>query len=132
MNLLRALLVFWLSLAVPTTAVAAATQSEHCNRMAAVASTSGDSHAGHDMQNMSHAQHMQDSPAPTPEDTPADGCQCGCNCSSHHCASSASSLLTGLHQVADFSVDDQQRAFAVPLRTASAHHLDLLRPPSLT
>ncbi len=85
------------------------------------------------MQGMSHAEHQQHM-AKVGADTkvPANGCQCGCNCISSHCVSSASGLMNGAYAVVSLSVNDGLHAHAGPTRTAAAHHLDLLRPPSLT
>jgi hypothetical protein len=102
--------------------------------MAPATATKSDAHAAHDMKSMSHAEHMQHmASADSEAEKPAkSGCQCGCNCSGYHCVSSASGFPAGIYVVAAFSAGDGQRVYAKPTRTASAHHLDLLRPPSLT
>lgn len=129
---LRVVLALWLSLAVPTGALASATQP--CSGMAPTSTASQDAHAGHDMKGASGAEHLQHMAAADsdPEESSKSGCQCGCNCSGYHCVSSASGLPTGTYAVAAFSANDGLRLHAGAARTAAAHHLDLLRPPSLT
>jgi len=136
MKLLRLFLALWLSLAMPATALAAVLNADHCSRMPVPTPASSNEHAGHDMQSMSraeHVQHMQQAGATTADtDAPSNGCKCGCDCASHHCVAGASGVLAGSMPGGAFAFGaGEQLAYVGPSRKASAHHLDLLRPPSL-
>ncbi|MGQ0586525.1 MAG: hypothetical protein ACT4PK_04915 [Gammaproteobacteria bacterium] len=133
MKKLRLLVALCLSLTVPAAALASVVNAGHCQMKPAARASTG-AHAGHDMGAMQHAQHMQQmAAADAPAKSAPSGCTCGCKCTSDHCVSGASGLLTGPRTEADFvSSDGSLRTQAMPSRTASAHHLDLLRPPSLT
>lgn len=136
MNMLRVLLSLLLCLSVPASALASVTQSGPCARMSAEGASpaSSDAHAGHQMQGMDHSQHMLHAGAAKAEENAKTslGCACGCDCTSHHCFSGASGLLTGLATAVAFAEGDDQHPHTGAARTASAHHLEILRPPSLT
>ena len=132
MKKLRLLVALCLSLTVPTAALASVVNAGHCQMKPPSASTG--EHAGHDMGAMQHGQHVKQMATAASEAKSAlNACKCGCKCTSDHCVSSSSGLLTGPRADGDFTTGDGAlRAQAMPSRTASAHHLDLLRPPSLT
>jgi hypothetical protein len=131
MKSLRLLVALCLSLTVPAAALASAVNAGHCQMTQSAPAGAGE-HAGHDMGDMQHAQHLQAGTDAVAKVAP-NGCTCGCKCTSDQCVSSASGLLTGPRIAGDFATSDALlRSRAVASRTASAHHLDLLRPPSLT
>ncbi len=133
MRFLRLILIGWLVIAVPTTAVASIMNKGHCQQMQEKPMAAGMDHSQHAMhkqqsanpQSMSHAMH-QDKQA-------QNGCTCGCNCFSQHCATGFSGLMSGLSTVADFFDGiSLQTLRAESGHLTSAHHLDLLRPPTLS
>lgn len=138
MNTARMLVSLLLCLTMPASALASVTQGEHCARLntAETSPTLSDAHAGHDMQGMDHSQHMPDADADAAKAENSDktslGCACGCDCTSRHCFSSASGFLSGMSAAVALVAGDDQHPDATATRTASAHHLDLIRPPSLT
>jgi hypothetical protein len=129
------LLVLWLSLSVPTAALASVVSAEHCQR-GKTASSAMAGHAQHamyaDMQmNGDHLQHLDHAAKPV-KASDDNGCSCGCNCGSTHCASSCASFMAIGTFKGALAVQASSRLFlGDPARPATAHHLDLLRPPSL-
>lgn len=130
MSFLRALVVSFVAVCVPTTAMASVIKAGCQMRGAAVASeemVDHSMHAGHAMTDMDTMNH---STAPEPIQKASAGCDCGCNCATSHCASSATGLFsTPLLSGAIFAKDSQPLS-AVPQHLSAAHHLDLLRPPT--
>ena len=133
MLFLRLLLICWLAVAVPTTAAASIINEGHCQRMQEKPVAAGMNHALHSM----HTQPSADSMAMDHMNHQAkqsdSGCTCGCNCSNQHCTTGFSSLMGGLSASPDFfDGTTRQIASVQPSNLASAHHLDLLRPPTLS
>jgi hypothetical protein len=133
MRLLRLILIGWLAIAVPTAAVASIVNAGHCQQMQEKPMAAGMDHSQHSM----HAQDSSGSMAMAQMDhkpKPADnGCTCGCTCIGQHCATSFSSLMGALYIPSGlFDGTAQQIARMQPGHLTSAHHLDLLRPPTLS
>lgn len=123
-----------LSLTVPMVGVASVVNVEHCQRSKAVASAMVE-HAQHtlhaDMQmDDEHARHMVH--AAKPAKAGDDACSCGCKCDNTHCATSCAGLMAvgGMRDV-QAANPDSRKFFSGPTHPVAAHHLDLLRPPSL-
>jgi uncharacterized protein involved in copper resistance len=134
MSLLRLLIVLWLSLSVPTAALASVVNAEHCQRGKAASSEMAEHaqhamHAGMQMDG-DHAQHMAH--AAKSVKTSDGGCSCGCKCNNTHCATSCAGLMAfgGMRGVLVASPDSRQFVSG-PVHPVAAHHLDLLRPPIL-
>lgn len=134
MSLLRLLLVLWLSLSVPTAALASVVSAEHCQRGKATTSamTEHAQHAMHAGMKMDgdHAQHMAH--ADKPGKSSDGGCSCGCKCGNTDCATSCAGLMAfgGMRGVLAAGPEFRKRVSG-PADPVAAHHLDLLRPPSL-
>lgn len=134
MKFFRILIVLWLSLAVPTAALASLVNEGHCQRDSAASTPATDNaqhamHAGMQMQDP-HAQHLAQAAKLTKADQ--SHCGCGCNCSGTHCATSCSGLMAMGALRGVFSPDaDTRQLSSEPARPVTAHLLELLRPPSL-
>ncbi|MGH8530765.1 MAG: hypothetical protein ACRETN_13140 [Nevskiales bacterium] len=134
MSLLRIILAFWLSLAVPTAALASAMNEGHCQRANPIATAAASGHGQHAMHAAmqgEHAQHMV--PAGKITKSEKNPCSCGCNCSGTHCATSCGGAMAsgGFRDVYSFG-PSFGLSMARPAQAVAAHTLDLLRPPSLT
>lgn len=133
MRYLRLILSFWLAIAVPTTAMASLVNADHCQRMQESQAMAGMDHA-------QHARHMQSAPdgsdktsVQNPVQHADSGCTCGCNCFNAHCAAAFLGFMDGLLAQADFYDGPVVLASRTqPGHLASAHHLELLRPPTLS
>jgi hypothetical protein len=128
MSLLRLFLVCWLTIAVPTAALASVVNAGHCQRL---------QQGTQAMPGMDHSQHMRHvmhdpSQAPQQDRRSSHGCTCGCYCLEQHCTAGFSGFLgaTGI-QPAFPAGAGSQILQAEPGHLASAHPLDLIRPPSL-
>lgn len=134
-KLLRALLILWLSLSVPTMAMASVVNGDHCKRtgMAGMSHEAHGKHAMHAemMMQGEHASHMAH--AGDVVKTDKTHCSCGCNCSGSHCVTSCAGLLavSGLRDFLNGGRDSRLPTSG-SARALAAHHLDLLRPPSLS
>lgn len=92
------------------------------------------------MDHSQHSMHAQDSSGSMAmmqmahQAMPADnGCTCGCNCFNQRCTTSFSSLTSVLYISSGlFDGTAQQIARMQSGHLTSAHHLDLLRPPTLS
>jgi hypothetical protein len=132
MQLLHLMLVLWLSLSVPTAALASVVSAEHCQHGKPTIASVHTQHAMHADMPMhgEHAQHMAHAGQQAKVDK--SHCSCGCNCSNSHCATSC----TGLMAVGGFRDSlgvsrDLRLIISGPTHPIAARHLDLLRPPSL-
>lgn len=133
MRILNLFLIGWLAIAVPTTAMASIINTDHCQRMKKDQSMSGMNHAQHampmqssvDAATMAHLEHQKKQTD--------NGCNCGCNCSNQHCATSFTSFMGGLPTMTSFFDGTTQNILRTqPGHLTSAHHLELLRPPTLS
>jgi hypothetical protein len=133
MKLFRLVVLLWLSLSVPTAALASVVSAEHCQRGKPAAGASAHAqhamHAGMSMQG-EHAQHMAHAGQQAKVDN--SHCSCGCNCSNSHCATSCTGLMAvgGFRDSLSVSRDHRLITSGSP-HPIAALHLDLLRPPSL-
>ena len=134
MALLRLFLVFWLSLSVPTVALASLVNAEHCQRgKVAATTTSGHSqhamHAG--MESMGdHTQQLAHPGQSASGDKTL--CDCGCNCSNVRCATSGAGLMAGGASRDFFNLyQDQRLIFSGSASPLAGYSLNLFRPPSL-
>lgn len=133
MTLLRVLLVAWLLVAVPTTALAGLFAGGQCRMAQASASKMAQVHAGHRMQSADldgdGATMALTGDGPNAE---SEGCTCDCSCTgTHHCTSGGSGFL-GNSMTEGVRLDEVDRGTVTAdvTQVASAHHLDLLRPPT--
>lgn len=132
MALLRVLLVLWLALCVPTTALAGLLQQGHCSMEDAAAVKAAE--VDHSL----HAGHSMDAGHGTPQasdtalsvDKAEAGCKCGCNCSADHCTSGVSGFVSTSERSTDLGSADSHALPVSVQGAAAAHHLDLLRPPA--
>jgi hypothetical protein len=132
---LHLLLVVWLSLSVPTAALASAFSAEHCQRgkPAATAMAGHAQHALHaDMQMDGDQAQYPDHTAKPIKTSSGDDCSCGCNCGSTHCASGCTGFMAvGALKQPPAAQANSRLLLGGAARPSTAHHLDLLRPPSL-
>jgi hypothetical protein len=133
MRILRLLLLGWLAVAVPVTAMASIVNTGHCQRIQQTPMAAVVDHSQHG----AHARHPADSMEIShmgQQKAQADrGCNCGCNCFAQHCTTGFSGLMGGLYAASGFFDGvAQQGVRALPGTLASAHHLELLRPPTLS
>lgn len=137
MALLRAVVISCLMVAVPTTAVASAVKLGCKMRQQAAQAPSDHAdhskHAGHDM----HAGHASERAAASDHSSNAktalgsSDCTCGCKCSAHHCTPGSFGFLSAAPAGGlAFSAVDSRPLAASNQHLSSAHHLDLLRPPT--
>jgi len=131
MHPLRVVLILWLAAAMPTVTLAAHVNTDHCQRLQQETTAAVMDHSLHG--------HTAGSAALAAADTAhrdaaglMSGCACGCNCFSQNCATGLSSLMGAAPVISDFfDSTAQQRVRFTPGKLASAHLLDLLRPPTL-
>ena len=130
MKWFRILMVLWLTVSVPTAALAAAMNSEHFQRNKPVTTTSIHSqHMMHAEMHGAHAQHMAHA---SKGDCDEHHCRCGCNCSSTHCTTASPAMMSGNGLYEFLSLSREPRLHAAgPVHAVAGHHLDILRPPSL-
>lgn len=135
MKAMRILLALWLSLSVPTVALAQLVSEGHCKHQVPAAGTSTAPaqhmmHAGMAMP-ADHAEHMVH--ATQQAKAEKGGCICGCNCTNHHCVTGFSVAVTTAILHGGFPDSLGDRLFYLrPAHRMAGHHLDLIRPPSLT
>jgi len=142
MKFLRLLLIFWLSLANPTLALASVVNAGHCQHGNAASGEKMPHHGQH----AQHAQHAKDADrqiqveqaqhvahADKIAKTDNSDCSCGCNCSGAHCATSCGGAMASgsFRNVYSFS-PSFGLSVVQPAHALAAHSLDLLRPPGLT
>lgn len=131
MRSLRSFIIFLLVLCVPTAGLASVVNAGHCQRNQPASATSAQHamHAGMSMPG-DHSHHMAH--MGMQKETGKGSCTCGCNCSGTHCVTSCSALMAGSDLREAFSLDRELRlAYSGPTHPVAAHHLDLIRPPSL-
>lgn len=135
MKLFRVFLVLWLSLSVPTSALASVMSGGHCKRseMAAATASAHGQHAMHaemQMQGGEHAQHMAH--ADQAAKSGKSQCTCGCSCCGTNCAVTCSAaMVSGAIRESFFLGRDSRLIASGPTHPVAARPFDLLRPPSL-